>query len=57
MVILPDFTGWSIRDTADWLNKAGLGFKPSGSGFASSQYPMGGSTLERGDIVEVLFTQ
>lgn len=55
-IILPDFTGWSIRDTGEWLNSAGLGFQPDGSGLADSQSPGIGAAVKRGDSVYVHFS-
>ena len=54
-VVLPGFYGWSIRDTGTWLNKAGLRFRPEGSGFGISQSPGPGSTVKRGETVTVTF--
>lgn len=54
-VVLPGFYGWSIRDTGEWLNKAGLRFRPEGSGFGISQSPGPGSTVKRGETVTVTF--
>lgn len=54
-VVLPGFYGWSIRDTGAWLNKAGLRFRPEGSGFGISQSPEPGSTVKRGETVTVTF--
>lgn len=54
-VVLPGFYGWSIRDTGAWLNKAGLRFRPEGSGFGISQSPGPGSTVKRGETVTVTF--
>ena len=52
---LPSFYGWSLRDTGEWLNRAGLGFRPEGSGTATKQDPGPGSTVKRGDTVWVGF--
>ena len=54
-VVLPGFYGWSIRYTGTWLNKAGLRFRPEGSGFGISQSPGPGSTVKRGETVTVTF--
>lgn len=54
-VIVPDFRGWSMRDTGDWLIHAGLGFKPDGSGFGVSQSPAPGTAAARGSDVSVQF--
>lgn len=54
-VVLPGFYRWSIRDTGEWLNKAGLRFRPEGSGFGISQSPGPGSTVKRGETVTVTF--
>ena len=52
---LPSFYGWSLRDTGEWLNRAGLGFRPEGSGTATKQDPGPGSTVKRGETVWVGF--
>ncbi|MDY4540750.1 MAG: penicillin-binding protein [Allisonella histaminiformans] len=54
-VVLPGFYRWSIRDTGEWLNKAGLRFRPEGSGLGISQSPGPGSTVKRGETVTVTF--
>ena len=56
-VILPDFRGWSIRDAGDWLDRAGIGFMPNGTGSASSQDPQPGTAVQSGDNVKVWFSQ
>lgn len=52
---IPDFTGYTIRDVAEWLAKAGLGFCPEGSGTAVRQDPPAGTTVETGTDVMVWF--
>lgn len=52
---LPSFTGWSMRDTGEWLTRAGLGFQPEGSGFAYKQTPGIGARVRKGDTVRVYF--
>ena len=54
---LPNFYGWSMRDTGEWINGAGLGFKPEGTGFADSQSPGPGVTVKRGEDVTVHFSR
>lgn len=54
---LPSFTGWTIRDTGEWLTRAGLGFQPEGSGYAYKQDPGIGATVKRGSSVHVYFRQ
>lgn len=54
-ITLPDFRGWSMRDTGEWLDGAGLGFKPEGSGFGARQHPLPGASVPRGSDVEVYF--
>lgn len=54
-VTLPDFRGWSMRDTGEWLGAAGLGFAPEGSGYGAGQSPEAGSVVRRGDDVHVRF--
>ena len=50
---LPSFYGWSMRDTGEWLTKAGLGFAPKGSGFVDKQSPGAGIYVKKGDTVWV----
>ncbi len=50
---LPSFYGWSMRDTGEWLTKAGLGFAPEGSGFVDKQSPGAGIYVKKGDTVWV----
>ncbi len=52
---LPSFYGWSLRDTGEWLNHAGLGFQPQGSGYAVKQTPGPGTKVKRGEAVRVEF--
>lgn len=56
-VELPDFTGLSIRDVGEWLERANLRFKPEGTGFAISQSPGIGVTVKRGSDVRVIFSE
>lgn len=56
-VELPDFTGLSIRDVGEWLERANLRFKPEGTGFAISQSPGIGVTVKRGSDVKVVFSE
>lgn len=55
-VTVPDFRGWTVRDVGEWLARAGLGFRPDGSGFADAQDPAPWITVERGTDVSVHFT-
>lgn len=55
-VTLPDFTGWSMRSTGEWLTRSGLGFAPEGSGTAIGQSVSAGETVPRGTVVEVEFS-
>ena len=55
-VYLPSFAGWSIRDTGDWLERAGLEFMPDGTGYADSQFSCGRKTqLHRVLLLKVHF--
>lgn len=56
-IVLPDFTGFSIRDVGEWLENADLRFKPEGTGFAISQSPGIGATVKRGSDVRVVFSE
>ncbi len=53
---LPNFYGWSMRDAGEWIGKAGLGFKPEGTGSADSQSPGPGVTVKRGQDVTIHFS-
>ena len=53
--LIPDFTGFSIRDVSEWLAKAGLGFRPEGSGTAVRQDPPAGTSVKTGSDVTVWF--
>ncbi len=54
-ILLPSFIGWSNREVNDWLDSAGLGFVPDGSGTAVNQDPASGSYIQPGDNVTVTF--
>ena len=54
---LPNFYGWSIRDAGSWLGRAGLGFKPEGTGYADAQSPGPGVTVKRGEDITVHFSK
>lgn len=54
-VIVPAFYGWNMRDVGNWLEQAGLGFVPTGSGVAVSQDPPAGGRLKPGNDVQVDF--
>lgn len=54
-VLMPSFVGWSTREVNTWLNEAGLGFIPKGSGQAVAQYPLAGSYAPPGSDVTVTF--
>ncbi len=54
---IPDFTGYTIREAGEWLAKAGMGFRPKGSGTAVSQDPPPGTSAETGTDVTVYFEE
>ena len=54
-VTLPNFTGFTYGEVRDWLHKAGLAFKPDGTGTAVSQDESGGTTVKAGTAVTVHF--
>lgn len=54
-ILLPSFTGWDTREVNDWLNEAGLGFVPNGTGQAVYQIPQEGSYVLPGGNVAVTF--
>ncbi len=56
-VILPDFRGWTMGEVRQWMIEAGLSFKPKGSGYGSSQKPVGGSAVTKNSVVEVNFSE
>lgn len=54
-VIIPNFTGWSMGEVRNWLDKAKLKFRPQGSGFAIEQSLPAGSVVEESTAVSVSF--
>lgn len=54
-VVVPDLTGKYVREVAEILNAMGLKVKTSGSGTAYQQYPIPGTKVKRGDVVDVAF--
>lgn len=54
-VFIPSFMGWDSREVNDWLNQAGLGFVPNGTGQAVYQDPKAGSYALPGSDVTVTF--
>lgn len=54
-ILIPSFTGWDTREVNDWLNEAGLGFVPNGTGQAVYQIPQEGSYVLPGGNVAVTF--
>ena len=48
-VTLPNFTGFTYGEVRDWLHKAGLAFKPDGTGIAVSQDESGGTNCSTRD--------
>jgi len=56
-VTLPNFTGFTYGEVRDWLHKAGLAFKPDGTGIAISQDESGGTTVQPGTAITVHFSR
>ena len=56
-VTLPNFTGFTYGEVRDWLHKAGLAFKPDGTGIAVSQDESGGTTVQAGTAITVHFNR
>ena len=54
-ITLPNFTGFTYGEVRDWLHKAGLAFKPDGTGTATSQDESGGTTVKAGTAITVHF--
>ena len=54
-VTLPNFTGFTYGEVRDWLHKAGLAFKPDGTGTATSQDESSGTTVQTGTAITVHF--
>jgi cell division protein FtsI (penicillin-binding protein 3)/stage V sporulation protein D (sporulation-specific penicillin-binding protein) len=54
-ILLPNFLGWDNREVNDWLDKAGLGFVPNGTGRAVYQSPGAGKYVDPGTDVDVTF--
>ena len=56
-VTLPNFSGFPYGAVRDWLNEAGLYFKPDGTGNAISQDEAPGSAAFPGDAITVHFVR
>ena len=56
-VTLPNFTGFTYGEVRDWLHKAGLAFKPDGTGIAVSQDESVGTTVQPGTAITVHFSR
>lgn len=52
---MPSFLGWSTREVNDWLDEAGLGFVPVGTGLAVYQQPQADTYASPGSTVTVTF--
>ena len=55
-IIVPDFYGRSIRESARLANNAGLTLDTEGSGFAVEQSIAAGTPVERGTVIKVIFS-
>ena len=55
MCIRDSFTGFTYGEVRDWLHKAGLAFKPDGTGTATSQDESSGTTVQAGTAITVHF--
>ena len=56
-VIVPNFAGHTYGEVRDWVHEAGLTLKPDGTGYATSQDEVAGSTMEAGGSVTVHFSR
>lgn len=56
-VLLPSFIGYDSREVNEWLNAAGLGFIPNGTGLATYQVPAAGTYVDAGSNVTVSFSR
>ena len=56
-VLLPSFIGYDSREVNAWLNAAGLGFIPNGTGIATYQVPAAGTYVDAGSNVTVSFSR
>ena len=54
-VVVPNFFGRSIRESARLANKVGLKFENSGSGFATEQSIPAGEIVTRGTVIKITF--
>mgnify|MGYP002621706344 CR=1 FL=1 len=54
-IVVPDFRGKSIRESARLANNVGLKIETSGSGFADSQSISPGAVVPRGSVIKVNF--
>jgi len=55
-VVVPNVIGLTIRQAGEALGKNELRYKFSGSGLAVKQFPEAGKIVNRGDTVEVIFS-
>ncbi|WP_335870517.1 penicillin-binding protein [Bacillus sp. 2205SS5-2] len=51
--IIPDMTGWALRDVLKVVNATGLRFNMTGSGFVVKQNLASQSTIQKGDLLTV----
>jgi len=55
LVVVPDLTGRTIKESSKILTDLGLGMAPQGSGLASLQEPFPGTKVEKGTVIKVKF--
>lgn len=55
MIVVPDLTGRTIKETDKILKDLGLGMYPQGSGLVALQDPIPGTKVEKGTIVKIKF--
>lgn len=54
-VIIPDWTGKTLREVSDSANRLGILLKMEGTGLVTSQNPQAGNVVEKGSEVQVQF--
>ncbi|MEE3486900.1 MAG: penicillin-binding transpeptidase domain-containing protein [Bulleidia sp.] len=54
--VLPDMTGWTRKDVTALWQATQFGFKLSGEGVVTEQTPAAGTTVNKGDQIEVTFS-
>ncbi len=54
-VVMPDLTGWSLRDVMKVVNLVGLDLNVTGSGYVKAQNISAGTKVKKGDYIVIEF--